>query len=50
MTRIYSIHASKGEGRTISIILGLNQNSLELHSTILGDLKYESLLHVAVTR
>lgn len=48
-TRILSIHASKGLGSKYVIVLGLNEKSLRILS---GDdpLKFESLLHVALTR
>lgn len=49
-TRISSIHSSKGTGREVVFFLSLSEyalNTLALNNTTL---KYESLLHVAVTR
>ncbi|PNH08351.1 hypothetical protein TSOC_005121 [Tetrabaena socialis] len=48
--RILSIHASKGSGRAVVFVLGLEERVLRLFSDETGDLKYESLIHVAVTR
>lgn len=49
-TRILSIHASKGSGCEVVFLLGLNEKALNLFSFKTGNLIYESLLHVAITR
>lgn len=48
-TRIVSIHASKGDGRPVVFALNLSEDALIRHDSTRG-LKYESLLHVALTR
>ena len=55
MTRMVSIHASKGDGREVVFLLGLSEYILSIYN---GDkyckekdnLIYESLLHVSLTR
>ena len=49
-TRIMSIKSSKGDGRKVVFILGVNESSLKLVSTKKIGLVYESHLHVALTR
>lgn len=49
-TRILSIHASKGNGCEVVFLLGTSEDSLKCHSFNTGNLKYDSLLHVALTR
>ena len=49
-TRIVSIHSSKGDGRKIVFVIGLDENSLKRFSKGSINLVYESLLHVAITR
>lgn len=49
MSRIMSIHASKGNGTKVVFLIGISEYTLKLFSN--GDnLIYESLLHVALTR
>ena len=51
LTRIVSIHTSKGDGREVVFVIGLNEKSLKCHTQqIKNSLKYDSLLHVALTR
>jgi hypothetical protein len=49
-TRIVSIHTSKGDGRDIVFVIGLNENSLLKFSKDKNNLIYDSLIHVAFTR
>lgn len=49
-SRILSIHASKGNGCEVVFVLGLTERALLLFSKKKGNLVYESLLHVAITR
>jgi hypothetical protein len=49
-TRILSIHASKGSGRNVVFVLGINEYRLNIFSHGTKNLIYESLLHVALTR
>lgn len=49
-TRIVSIHSSKGDGRNVVFVIGLNQSALQIFSHELNNLIYHSLLHVTVTR
>lgn len=49
-TRILSIHASKGSGCEVVFLLGVSEKSLHFYSKETHSLKYESLLHVALTR
>ncbi len=49
-TRILSIHASKGNGCEVVFLLGISENSLKCFSYDTSNLKYDSLLHVALTR
>lgn len=48
-TRIISIHTSKGTGREVVFVLGINEQTLKIFSKK-SDLMYDSLLHVALTR
>jgi uncharacterized protein YkuJ len=48
-TRIVSIHTSKGTGREVVFVLGINEQTLKLFSKQ-SKLVYDSLLHVAITR
>jgi hypothetical protein len=49
-TRIVSIHSSKGDGRDVVFVIGLSDSSLKRFSVETGNLLYNSLLHVALTR
>lgn len=50
-TRLLSIHASKGQGCEVVFVLNLTEASLKTFNREKEDkLKYESLLHVAITR
>jgi hypothetical protein len=49
-TRILSIHASKGNGCEVVFLLGMNEKILCRFCNVTGSLKYDSLLHVAITR
>lgn len=49
-TRMVSIHASKGDGRPVVFLIGLSENGFRKFSIQTGNLIYESLLHVALTR
>lgn len=49
-TRILSIHASKGNGCEVVFLLGVTELALKLCSKQTGNLVYDSLLHVAITR
>ena len=49
-TRIVSIHSSKGDGRKVVFVIGLNEGSLCRFSGISDSLIYDSLFHVAITR
>lgn len=49
-TRILSIHSSKGLGCEVVFLLNLTEESLKLFSKETGNLVYDSLLHVAITR
>lgn len=49
-TRILSIHASKGNGCEVVFLLGLDEMALKIFSKKTGNLVYDSLLHVAITR
>lgn len=50
LTRIVSDHASKGDGRKVVFVLGFTEKGLKKFSGETGNLIYESLLHVALTR
>ena len=49
-TRILSIHASKGSGRPVVLLFDTRDAVFKLFHTEPGELKFESLLHVALTR
>jgi hypothetical protein len=49
-TRILSIHAAKGQGCEVVFALGLTERALKRFSGAVGNLMYDSLLHVALTR
>lgn len=49
-TRILSIHSSKGNGSNVVFVLGLSEDNLKIFSKKCGNLVYESLLHVSLTR
>lgn len=49
-TRIMSIRASKGDGRKVVFVLGVEESSLKRVSNKKKNLVYESHLHVALTR
>jgi uncharacterized protein YkuJ len=48
-SRIISIHTSKGTGREVVFVLGINEQTLKIFSKK-SELVYDSLLHVAITR
>jgi len=50
LTRIVSIHSSKGDGRNVVFLIGFTEGGLKNYSHDTGNLIYESLLHVAMTR
>ena len=49
-TRIVSIHSSKGDGRKVVFVIGLNESGLCIFSGKSDTLIYDSLFHVAITR
>ena len=49
-TRMVSIHSSKGDGREVVFVIGITENGLKIYSGIKDTLRYDSLLHVALTR
>jgi hypothetical protein len=49
-TRIVSIHSSKGDGRKVVFVIGLNESGLCRFSGNSDSLIYDSLFHVAITR
>lgn len=49
-TRIVSIHSSKGDGRKVVFVIGLNESGLRSFSSGSDSLIYDSLFHVAITR
>jgi len=49
-TRIVSIHTSKGDGRNVVFVIGLDERSLLKFSNEKDNLVYDSLIHVALTR
>jgi competence CoiA-like predicted nuclease len=49
-TRIVSIHSSKGDGRNVVFVIGLNEGGLNLFSGTCDSLIFNSLFHVAITR
>lgn len=49
-TRFLSIHASKGLGCEVVFVLNLTESALVTFSKQRGNLVYDSLLHVAITR
>jgi hypothetical protein len=49
LTRIISIHTSKGTGREVVFVLGINEQTLKIFAKK-SELVYDSLLHVALTR
>ena len=49
-TRILSIHTSKGNGCEVVFLLGITEKALNVFSRGTGNLVYDSLLHVAITR
>lgn len=49
-TRLLSIHASKGTGREVVFVFNLNVGALHCFRCEHRDLKFESLVHVALTR
>ncbi len=48
--RLVSIHASKGDGRKVVFLLQMSEKMLRIYSGNNDNIKYESLLHVALTR
>jgi hypothetical protein len=49
-TRLMSIHTSKGQGCEVIFLLNMSENALNCFSKQTGNLVYDSLLHVAITR
>jgi hypothetical protein len=49
-TRMVSIHSSKGDGREVVFVIDIEENGLKVYSGIKDTLRYDSLLHVALTR
>lgn len=49
-TQILSIHAAKGSGRKVVFLIGMSENTLKMFSLTKDSIKYESLVHVALTR
>lgn len=49
-TRIVSIHASQGDGRKFAYVVGISEKRLTRFSAGKINLKYESLLNVAISR
>lgn len=49
-TRIVSIHSSKGDGRPVVFVIGLNEKGMNKYSKKTSNLIFDSLLHVALTR
>jgi hypothetical protein len=49
-TRIVSIHSSKGDGRNVVFVIGLNEGGLNRFSGTSDSLIFHSLFHVAITR
>lgn len=49
-TQILSIQSSKGNGRKVVFVVGVSESALRVFSKITGNIVYESLLHVAITR
>ena len=49
-TRIVSVHTSKGDGRAVVFVVGLDEKSLLRFSKTKDNLRYDSLIHVAFTR
>lgn len=49
-TRMVSIHSSKGDGREVVFVINVTESALRVYSGIKNTLKYDSLLHVAITR
>lgn len=49
-TRIVSCHSSKGDGRPVVFVIGFTENALKKFSGDIGNLIYDSLFHVALTR
>ena len=49
-SKILSIHASKGNGCEVVFLLGVSESSLKKFSDNQINIKYESLLHVGITR
>jgi hypothetical protein len=49
-TRIVSCHSSKGDGRNVVFVIGLNESALKRYSQTSHNLVYNSMLHVALTR
>lgn len=49
-TRILSIHSSKGLGCEVVFLFNLTEEALKRYSVSTGNLVYDSLLHVAITR
>lgn len=50
LTRMVSAHSSKGDGRKVVFVIGLTEKGLKRFSGDTGNLVYESLLHVMLTR
>lgn len=49
-TRIVSIHTSKGDGRNVVFVIGLDEKGLLRFTNESNNLVYDSLIHVSLTR
>lgn len=49
-TRVVSCHSSKGDGREIVFVIGVNEGAIKKFSKFSKNLIYDSFLHVAITR
>lgn len=49
-TRIVSCHSSKGDGRNVVFIIGLDEQRINSFSNETNNLIYNSIIHVALTR
>jgi len=50
LTRLVSIHSSKGDGRKVVFAIELSEKTLKRFTDDEKNIQYESLLHVAITR
>ena len=49
-TRMVSIHTSKGDGRNVVFVIGIDENGFKKFSNESNNLVYDSLIHVSLTR